>query len=184
MAGMGRRVCREMPECAGDGRGRSGAGTGNGWPGFMGREPAEYIVYPDHHAYTPRRRGKAGGARYARDLPPARTPFEVAGTESWRNAWACCGFLKRPSGPQLWAEAAFPHWLDAWGEAQGAFSSRCVLPEPCPIQRLFGSRWGTAVPDGGPCRFPRNDRPCIYCSLLNWIRGVHIEGFRAWRTHL
>ena len=35
------------------------------------------------------------------------------------DAWALR--VEAAFGPALWAEAAFPHWLDAWAERKGLF---------------------------------------------------------------
>lgn len=48
--------------CAGDGRGPIPAQVWETVARFMGREPAEYIVYPDHHAYTPEDAAKLKGS--------------------------------------------------------------------------------------------------------------------------
>lgn len=110
-----RRVCREAV-CAGDGRGRSGAGVGNGGP-VHGPRAAEYIVYPDHHAYTPEDAAKLEGL----GMSVICTSKDAVKLRELRLADAWALRVEAAFGPALWTEAAFPHWLDAWAKRKGLF---------------------------------------------------------------
>ena len=84
---------------------------------FMGREPAEYIVYPDHHAYTPEDAAKLEGL----DMPVICTSKDAVKLRELRLADAWALRVEAAFGPALWTEAAFPHWLDAWAKRKGLF---------------------------------------------------------------
>ena len=84
---------------------------------FMGREPAEYIVYPDHHAYTPEDAAKLEGL----GMPVICTSKDAVKLRELRLADAWALRVEAAFGPALWTEAAFPHWLDAWAKRKGLF---------------------------------------------------------------
>ena len=84
---------------------------------FMGREPAEYIVYPDHHAYTPEDAAKLEGL----GMSVICTSKDAVKLRELRLADAWALRVEAAFGPALWTEAAFPHWLDAWAKRKGLF---------------------------------------------------------------
>ena len=84
---------------------------------FMGREPAEFIAYPDHHAYTPEDTAKLEGL----GMPVICTSKDAVKLRELRLADAWALRVEAAFGPALWTEAAFPHWLDAWAKRKGLF---------------------------------------------------------------
>ena len=84
---------------------------------FMGREPAEFIAYPDHHAYTPEDAAKLEGL----GMPVICTSKDAVKLRELRLADAWALRVEAAFGPALWTEAAFPHWLDAWAKRKGLF---------------------------------------------------------------
>lgn len=82
---------------------------------YMGRPPAEYAVFPDHHPYGP-----ADAARLkALAMPVVCTAKDAVKLRalSLENVWALR--VEAAFGPALWTEAAFPQWLEAWADKAG-----------------------------------------------------------------
>lgn len=82
---------------------------------YMGRPPAEYVVFADHHAYGP-----ADAARLkALAMPVICTAKDAVKLRalSLENVWALR--VEASFGPALWTAASFPHWLEAWAEKEG-----------------------------------------------------------------
>ena len=84
---------------------------------FMGREPAECAVYPDHHAYTPDDAATLGRL----GMPLICTSKDAVKLRELQLADVWALRVEAAFGPTLWAEAAFPHWLDAWAKRRGLF---------------------------------------------------------------
>lgn len=83
---------------------------------FMGYPPAEVNFFPDHHAY-----GAGDAAALERlGMPVICTCKDAVKLRALplSDVWALR--VEADFGPALWADAAFPEWLDRWAAEQAS----------------------------------------------------------------